>query len=161
MSQRSNAQPIIPPDLREKPRRPVNSDVGHQDIEFGLVVNSNQAGLRNAGVRMFRRSKCGWLFSIGYVVVASILFYQALTCSGWGCDLVALPAAFPLGFPIAWLTDWIDSWFLFPGHTPSFHLRNWYFIIPTLIANSLFYYWLGKFIGVVTHKVLSGGKEIR
>ena len=90
-----------------------------------------------------------------------MLFYQAYTCSGWVCDLVAVPAAFPLGFPIAWITDWIDSWFSIPGHIPSFHFRNWYFMVPTLIANSIAYYWLGKWVAVVTHKVWSSSKGSR
>jgi hypothetical protein len=105
---------------------------------------------------MWRESKCGWGFSAGYVALAGFLFYQAFTCSGWVCDLVALPAAFPLGFPIAWVTDTIDSWFLIPGHTPTFHLRNWYFIIPTVIANAIFYYWLGKLVGGLAQRFLFG-----
>jgi len=60
---------------------------------------------------------------------------------------VALPAALPLGFPIAWLTDWLDTIFLFPGHTQTFHLRNWYFVLPTMVTNALFYYWVGRLLG--------------
>lgn len=112
-------------------------------------------------MRMLGRSKCGWLFSIGYLGVASILHYQAVTCSYFLCDLVALPAQFPLGFPIIWLTVWIDSWYLFPGYTPDLHLRNWYFIVPTLAANSVLYYWLGKFICLVIQRLLSGRANIR
>lgn len=74
-------------------------------------------------------------------------------CTGWVCDLVALPAIFPLGFPIAWLTDWVDSRFQIPGHTPTSHLRNWYFILPTLVANAVFYYWLGKLIEILIRRL--------
>jgi len=112
-------------------------------------------------VKRLGKSKCGWLFATSYVAVASVLFYQAFTCTGWVCDLVALPAAFPLGFPIAWLTDWIDSWLVIPGHTPSFHFRNWYFIVPTFAANSLFYYWVGRFVGIVAHRMRTGSTEGR
>lgn len=130
---------------------------GRVSAFVALLVRALQSACKGGGaVRKPGRSKCGWLFSFGYFAVASMLFYQANTCSGWVCDLVALPAAFPLGFPIAWLTDWVDSWFSIPGHTPSFHFRNWYFIVPTLIANSIAYYWLGKLIAVVTHRVWSG-----
>ena len=101
-------------------------------------------------------SKCGWLFSVSYVSMASLLFYKALTCSGWVCNLVALPAVFPFGFPIAWLTDWIDAWLHIPGHVPTFHLRNWYYIVPTVVANSCFYYWLGKLLCVLVHKFIVG-----
>jgi hypothetical protein len=91
--------------------------------------------------------------------MACLLFYQAFTCSGWVCDLVSLPAVFPLGFPIAWLTDWIDAWWHIPGHVPTFHLRNWYFILPTLIANAIFYYWLGKCLGILAYRVVSKNKR--
>lgn len=106
-------------------------------------------------------SKCGWGFSVAYVAMAGYLFYRAATCSGWVCDLVALPAAFPLGFPIAWVTDWIDSLFLIPGHAATFHFRNSYFIIPTVMANAVFYYWLGKRLEVWVRRWLSAVKGPR
>lgn len=90
------------------------------------------------------KSRIGWAFVAAYLILASLLFHQALTCTGWVCDLVALPVVFPLGFPISWLTDWVHAYLPIPGHTPSFHLRNWYFILPTASANALFYYWVGR-----------------
>lgn len=107
-------------------------------------------------MRVGGASKCGWALSSAYIALAGVLWYQAFTCSGWVCDLVALPAVFPLGFPIAWVTDWIDSLVLIPGHTPTFHMRNWYFIIPTVAANAVFYYWLGKLVGLLVNRLLSG-----
>lgn len=92
-------------------------------------------------------SKAGWAFLVAYLVLAAVLFHEALTCTGWVCDLAAIPAMVPLGFPIAWITDGLDRIFVFPGHVPSFHLRNWYFILPTVVANSLFYFWLGRQAG--------------
>ncbi|QTF93726.1 hypothetical protein [Halomonas sp. BM-2019] len=106
-------------------------------------------------------SKCGWLLSACYIAMAGILFYQALTCSGWMCDLVALPTVFPLGFPIAWLIDWIDAWWHIPGHVPTFQLRNGYFILPTVIANAIFYYGLGKLLAILAHRVISKNKSSR
>jgi len=105
-------------------------------------------------VKTWGTSTCGLLFSVSDVAMAGLLFYLAFTCSGWVCDLVALPALFPFGFPIGWMTDWVDSWFLIPGHTPTFHLRNWYFIIPTVIVNAIFYYWLGKFASGLAQRLL-------
>jgi len=91
------------------------------------------------------KSRAGWFLVVIYLIVAFFSFWEALTCTGILCDLAALPAVIPLGLPVAWFTDWIDYLFSIPGHVPSFHFRNWYFIIPTVIANSVFYYWLGSF----------------
>lgn len=91
----------------------------------------------------FWQSRIGWIFLILYLVLAGVLFHEALTCSGWVCDLAAIPAIIPLGFPIGWLIDAIDTMFAIPGHVPTFHMRNWYFIIPTVAANGMLYYWIG------------------
>lgn len=99
------------------------------------------------------KSKSGWTFLVAYVAFAGYSFYRALTCTGWACDLVALPAAFPLGFPIGWLTDGIDYLFTIPGHAPTFHLRNWYFIVPTVTANAVLYYWVGKQFEALVRKL--------
>lgn len=106
-------------------------------------------------------AKCGWLLAGCYVVIAGLLFYRASSCSGWVCDLVALPAAFPFGFPIAWLIDAMDSWLLIPGHTPTFHFRSLYFIVPTMIANALLYFWIGKALGMLTHGLFSKTRTTR
>jgi hypothetical protein len=89
------------------------------------------------------KSRPGWFLVMVYLVIAYFAFKEALTCTGWVCDLAALPAVLPLGLPIAWITDFIHSIINIPGHTPGFHFRNWYFIIPTVIANAIFYYWIG------------------
>lgn len=94
-----------------------------------------------------------------YLVLAFVSFREALTCTGWVCDLVALPAIFPLGFPIAWLTDWLDSLFYIPGHTPTFHLRNWYFILPTVFANAFFYFFLGWLLHRLVKHLRSSGRD--
>ncbi len=95
-------------------------------------------------MKPYWQSWTGWAFMATYLILAGFLFHQALSCRGWVCDLVALPAAFPFGFPVAWLIDWIDYMFRIPGHTPTFHFSNWYFIIPTVLINAVFYYWIGK-----------------
>ena len=71
------------------------------------------------------RTGFGWMLATAYIVFAGIAFGRALTCSGWVCDLVALPAIFPLGVPFAWFIDWLDWLYTIPGHTRTFHLRNW------------------------------------
>lgn len=107
-------------------------------------------------MKAYWTSRIGWFLGIAYLLLAGLLFYRAQTCTGWVCDLVALPAAVPFGFPIGWLTDWIDYWFQIPGHTPTAHFRNWYFILPTVVANTVFYYWLGFLVswiwGRLSHK---------
>jgi hypothetical protein len=101
------------------------------------------------------RSWGGIILMAAYLVIGCILFYEALTCSGWLCDLAAMPAIFPLGFPIAWITDWINYMYNIPGHVPTFHFRNWYFIVPTMLANAVFYYWLGSLAGRLIRKIRS------
>jgi hypothetical protein len=100
------------------------------------------------------KSTTGWVLVTGYLVLAAFLFHEARTCTGWVCDLVALPAIVPFGFPIAWLTDWVHVFFPIPRHIPSFHLGNWYFILPTVLANAVFYFWLGRQFGKLAKLVL-------
>ncbi|MFU8831794.1 MAG: hypothetical protein ACNA7J_06510 [Wenzhouxiangella sp.] len=84
------------------------------------------------------RSRTGWTLVATYLLVAGVAWYEAFTCTGWACDLAAIPAFFPLGLPIASLTGWWTG--------------EWYFIAPTVLANSLFYYWLGHLLdGLVNH----------
>ncbi len=86
------------------------------------------------------RSRTGWNLVATYILLAAVVWYEAFTCSGWVCDLAALPGVFPLGFPIAWLTGWTS------------HLQESYFIGPTVLSNSVFYYWLGHLlVGLVDH----------
>lgn len=51
------------------------------------------------------RSRTGWVLVVAYLVFAALLFGQASMCTGFLCDLVALPVALPLGLPVAWLID--------------------------------------------------------
>ncbi len=90
-------------------------------------------------------SRLGWGMLGAYLILAFFAFREALTCSGWACD----PAAFPLGFPIAWFIDWLDSLFGIPSHVVSVHFRNWYYIVPTVTANAVFYYFAGSLLAVV------------
>lgn len=116
-------------------------------------------GREGAQVRSWPGSRLGWAVAVTYVGLAAFLFYRALTCTGWVCDLVALPAAFPLGFPIGWLIDWIDFRLPIPGHTPTFHFRNWYYIIPTVITNAVFYYWTGKLVATLVRRLRAGASK--
>lgn len=100
------------------------------------------------------KSRTGWAFVVAYLILAALLFYQALTCRDWVCDLVALPVALPLGFPISWLIDRIDFYFQIPGHVRSSHFRNWYFILPTVSANTIFYFWAGRLLETSASRLL-------
>ena len=98
------------------------------------------------------KSKLGWAFAIVYLILASVLVYQALTCTGWVCDLVEFPAAIPFGLIYLVVLQRLDPIFFFGSITYA-PFRNWAFIVPTLIGNSLFYYWLGLGIAKVCAKL--------
>lgn len=100
------------------------------------------------------KSRTGWAFAVAYLILAGFLFHQALTCRDWVCDLVALPVAIPLGFPIAWLIDRIDFFVQIPGHVRGSPLRNWYFILPTVSANAIFYFWAGRLLETSASRLL-------
>lgn len=92
------------------------------------------------------QSRMGWTLVIVYLLLAAFLIYQAFTCTGWVCDLVEVPAAVPFGLIYLALLQWLDPIFVFGSITYA-PFRNWFFIIPTLLGNSLLYYWLGLGIG--------------
>lgn len=104
-----------------------------------------------------RTSRAGLVLAAVYLLLATLLFHEALTCVGWVCDLVSLPVVLPFGWPIAWLTDRLHGIFPIPGHTVTAHLRNWYFILPTALANTLFYYWLGRQLERLVRRLLRRG----
>jgi hypothetical protein len=105
-------------------------------------------------MNVFRASRTGWVFLVAYLVLAGYLFHEALTCSDWVCDLVALPAAFPLGILIAWLYDGIDYLFVLP-HLTGGLLHRWHFILPTVLANAVFYFWAGRQIEKLLRRLFS------
>ena len=88
------------------------------------------------------RSKTGWLFALAYGAFAAYLVARALTCIGWVCDLVALPATVPFGLVYLALLKLLDPIFYFGSITDA-PFRDWYFIAPTVAVNALLYYGLG------------------
>ncbi|HEY1204957.1 MAG: hypothetical protein ABSH46_07205 [Bryobacteraceae bacterium] len=99
------------------------------------------------------KSKVGWAFVILYLVSASYLIYQAFACRGWVCDLVEIPAAVPFGLVYLLALRWLDPFFAFGDITWS-PFRNWFFIVPTVIGNSLIFYWLGVGVGKLAARLL-------
>lgn len=93
------------------------------------------------------RSRTGWAFVALYLVFAAVLFGRASTCTGWVCDLIALPAAAPVGFLVGGVLDWLDQLFVFPGYSSSGLLRNPWFIVPTVLGNAVLYYGIGTLAG--------------
>lgn len=93
----------------------------------------------------------GWVFMAGYLVMAALAFYEANTCAEMLCDLVALPALFPFGFMFYWLID--SAYFSYPTSSgiPGDHLRSWYFIVPTVLLNTVFFYWAGRTLARLAH----------
>lgn len=110
------------------------------------------AGDRSDVAIRLPKSRAGWAFVIVYLVLASFFVYQAFTCSGWLCDLAGIPAALPFGAIYLAVLQWLDPIYVFGSITYA-PFRNWWFIIPTLIVNSLICYWLGSGIGKLCAKL--------
>jgi hypothetical protein len=66
--------------------------------ECTMVPLSSQKG--NPRPMKLPKSRVGWVFVAIYLVMASVLVYQAFTCTGWVCDLVEFPATIPFGLLI-------------------------------------------------------------
>ena len=109
----------------------------------------------------FVKSRTGWVLVVAYLAFAALLFGQASTCTGWLCDLVALPVALPLGLPVAWLIDWIHWMQPIPGHIPSVHFGNAYFILPTVAANAVLYFLAGHLIEASVRRWRRGRAKLR
>jgi len=98
------------------------------------------------------RSKVGWVLVVLYLAGSAILIYQAFTCTGWLCDLVEFPAAIPFGLLYLMLLRALNPIFQFGSVTYS-PFRNWFFIIPTLLGNSVVFYWIGVGIAKLSAKL--------
>jgi hypothetical protein len=105
------------------------------------------------------KSKIGWVFVAIYLVMASYLVYQAFTCTGWVCDLVEFPATIPFGLLYLALLKWLNPIFVFGSITYN-PFKNWFFIIPTLVGNSIVFYWLGVGIGKLCMKLLGKASPV-
>lgn len=99
------------------------------------------------------KSKLGWVLVVLYLAGSSVLIYQAFTCTGWVCDLVEFPAAIPFGFLYLLLLRALNPIFVFGSitHEP---FRNWFFIIPTMVGNSVVFYWIGVGIAKLSARVM-------
>jgi hypothetical protein len=101
----------------------------------------------------FPRSKVGWTFVTTYLALAALLIYRAFTCVGWVCDLVEFPVTIPFGLLYLALLKLLDPIFFFGSITYA-PFRNWFFIIPTLVGDSIIFYWLGVRIGKLLARLL-------
>ncbi len=88
------------------------------------------------------RSIAGWICVVFYCGLAGYLLVQAFTCGDWVCDLVALPATVPFGLVYLAVLKALDPVYSF-GDITFAPFRNWLFIVPTIAANAVIYYWLG------------------
>ncbi len=104
------------------------------------------------------KSKLGWVLVVLYLAFSSVLIYQAFTCTGWVCDLVEFPAAIPFGLLYLLLLRALNPMFAFGSITYD-PFRNWFFIIPTLVGNSVVFYWIGVGIGKLGAKVMRRKSE--
>ena len=102
------------------------------------------------------KSKLGWVLVVLYLAGSSVLIYQALTCTGWVCDIVEFPAAIPFGLLYLLLLRALNPIFAFGSITYA-PFTNWFFIIPMLVGNSVVYYWIGVGIGKLGAKLAGRG----
>lgn len=101
--------------------------------------------------RKIWRSRTGWIFCAFYLIAAVILFGEAVTCTGWDCDLVAIPVHLPMGYFCYMLYQFSGLEFIFG---PETFLSPTKFIVPTILMNALFYYFIGyaASVGVIKLK---------
>jgi ABC-type sulfate transport system permease component len=100
----------------------------------------------------FPKSKVGWVCVGFYLAVAAFLINQAFSCSDWLCDLVEFPVTIPFGLLYLEVLRLLAPNFVFGSLTYA-PFRNWFFIIPTLIGNSIIFYWLGVRIAKLFSKL--------
>jgi len=105
-----------------------------------------------SGVR-FSRSSIYLFFLVLYWAAASPLIHEALTCTVWFCDLVEFWVALPFGAIYLLVLKLLDPVAGFGSITYA-PFRNWVFIVPTLIANSVIYYWVGVGVAKLFAKLL-------
>ena len=82
------------------------------------------------------------------LTLAAWLIYQAFTCPDWLCDLVEFPVTIPFGLV------YLGVLRVFAGGLGYSPFRNWFFVIPTLIGNSIIFYWLGAGIAKIFSRAL-------
>ena len=102
------------------------------------------------------KSKTGLVIATLYFIFASILSYDAYTCSGWLCDLVALPTLFPFGFIYLMLLRWLDTIYVFGplfSDITNVPFRFLAYLIPTLLVNTIIFYWFGVVVGKAYRKI--------
>lgn len=96
---------------------------------------------------------------VAYLALAVVAFHHARTCTGWVCDLGALPAALPLGLPIAWLFEWADLRIVLPSGVAPVTFRTWSFIVPTVVANVVFYHGIGRLLDAAARRIRARGRR--
>ncbi len=92
------------------------------------------------------RSKTGRLLAALYAVAAVALFHEAMTCGVMLCDLVAIYVFLPLGY-LVWL-----PWSGQMNYVANPMVR-WEFVIPAVLGNLLFYYFIGATCACLWRKV--------
>jgi len=105
-----------------------------------------------SGVRV-PRSRIDWILVVLYWAAAAPLIHEALTCTVWFCDLVEFWVALPFGAIYLLVLKLLDPVAGFGSITYA-PFRNWVFIVPTLIANSVIYYWVGVGVAKLFAKLL-------
>jgi hypothetical protein len=88
-----------------------------------------------------------------YLALSTVLIYRAFTCSDWLCDLVEFPVAIPFGLLYLLVLRLLNPIFAFGSITYA-PFRNWFFIIPTLLGNSVLFYWAGSGVAKLSSRLL-------
>ena len=111
----------------------------------------------------FPKSKSGLFFAGIYFIFAVVLFYKAMTCHSMLCDLEAWPVIIPSGIVCLFAVKALDSIYFFGTSYTNISLASLsdaiLFIIPTMIGNMVFYYWVGVFIAWIFRKIIPKKQE--
>jgi hypothetical protein len=99
------------------------------------------------------RSAAGWVAAVVYLAFAGYVYYDALHCSGWACDLGALVAFLPSGAMFIVLLRWLDPVYVFPYSWTHMTYRVWVFAVPAVLMNSGMCYWIGLLAARLFQKI--------
>jgi hypothetical protein len=84
-------------------------------------------------------SKVGRVLAAIYLTVSLTLQYRALHCTDdFFCGIAAIPMLIPAG--VVYLL-------LFSDYLASPAMLQWPLIVPTLVTNAAFYYFVGRWLG--------------
>ena len=120
--------------------------------EKGSVVGTlTRDGAKAAEARemKFPASTSGWCVAALYLGLATLGIADALTCTGWLCDLSGCLVTFPSGVVYLLAAQGLDRIYVFDRDVFDVYspCRNFIFLIPAVTMNAVLCYWAGRFAG--------------